>query len=554
MIAAGDERPLMFCRVLDKRRFHIPLILALCLLLFFPFLAVRDFWELENQYAEVVRVMLADWNYGVPKVNGVFWSDSPPLYFWTATVFSFLAGAAGEWPIRLPSALSALELKLVFYCFVAKRLGARIAFISATVLATSVLTVHVERHIQVNMMFYLFITISIFLLMEILVFDSRRPLHSYGLWVSMALACLTNGPAGLLIPALVALLYLGVSRSWSKARALRPFTGGLLFLGLTTPWLAYLAWTTAEDWTETILTHLRPTAHRGPDHQVFFSFPLAFAPWCFLFIPAAIALWRERSKISEPSVLFYLVWFLAGILASEVSVGQHNHFLFLAYAPMAVGLGCYLEKLLATDSQDCAWRWTRYCVAFLCAVLVLGGLSAPLVMAWGWPFLTAPVAALGLVLTAVAVCAVFAGRHANYPALIAWIAAIPVVANLILQSFIFPLFNARKVRPFAERLAAIVRSHPGGQVAIHNQRNFHDFNFYTRIKKIEVIRGPNEIVNFLDRPGPRFLLLRQKHSGDVIEGRHDDLKPVLTGDIGSEGWVLFYSCRSACEADSSRVK
>jgi 4-amino-4-deoxy-L-arabinose transferase-like glycosyltransferase len=529
----------MFYRVLDDQRFHIPFILVLCLLLFFPFLAARDFWELENQYAEVVRVMLADGNYAVPKVNDVFWSYSPPLYFWAATVFSFFAGAAGEWAIRLPSALSATELIVVFYCFVAKRWDGRLAVISATVLATSVLTVHVERHIQVNMMFYLFITIAIFLLMEVIVFDAHRLLHIYGAWSAMALACLTNGPTGFLIPAIVALLYLAVARSWRKVFALRPLTGGLLFLGLTTPWFAYLAWSTPGAWTETVLTHFRSAAHSGPDHQVFFSFPLAFAPWCFLFIPAGIVLWRERSKVSEPSVLFYLAWFLVGMLASEASVGQHNHFLFLAYVPLAIGLGFYLEKLLATASEDGAWRWTRYCVTFLCAVLVLGGLSAPIVMAHGWPFLTAPVSFLGLVLTALAVCAVYAGRRANYPALMAWMAAIPVVINLVLQSFVFPLFNARKVRPFAERLAAIVRSHPGGQVAIHNQRNFHDFNFYSQMRKIEVVRKPDEIVNFLDRPGPRFLLLRHKHSVDVIEGRHDDLQPVLTGNIGSERWCYF---------------
>ena len=112
---------------LDRSGFHVAFIFLLCLVLYFLFLGARDFWEAENQYAEIVRVMLLDGDYALPKVNGTLWADNPPLYFWLALLFSWMAGQVNEWTVRLPSALSATALILSFYLFSRKWFDARVA-------------------------------------------------------------------------------------------------------------------------------------------------------------------------------------------------------------------------------------------------------------------------------------------------------------------------------------------------------------------------------------------------------------------------------------------
>ena len=66
--------------------------------------------------------MMLDGNYLVPKANGTFFPESPPLYFRVVALFSWIAGGVGEWPIRLPSAISATEPILVFYYFVLEKI------------------------------------------------------------------------------------------------------------------------------------------------------------------------------------------------------------------------------------------------------------------------------------------------------------------------------------------------------------------------------------------------------------------------------------------------
>jgi hypothetical protein len=60
-------------QIFDSSRLHVPVIFVLGLLIFFPLLGVRDFWDHENEYAEITRVMLLDGNYMLPVFNGAPW-------------------------------------------------------------------------------------------------------------------------------------------------------------------------------------------------------------------------------------------------------------------------------------------------------------------------------------------------------------------------------------------------------------------------------------------------------------------------------------------------
>lgn len=100
-------------QLFDNSCFHVPIILVLDLLIFFPLLGARDFWDHENEYAEITRIMLLDGNYMLPVFNGAPWAYRPIFSFWPALAISWFAGEVNEWTVRLPSALSALALILV---------------------------------------------------------------------------------------------------------------------------------------------------------------------------------------------------------------------------------------------------------------------------------------------------------------------------------------------------------------------------------------------------------------------------------------------------------
>jgi 4-amino-4-deoxy-L-arabinose transferase-like glycosyltransferase len=563
----------MLHRLLDSPRLHIPFLFLTCLLLYFPFLGARDFWDHENFYAEVARIMLLERNYTLPQMNGQIWLDTPPLFFWLTLPLSWAAGEVNEWTMRLIPAMSGTVLILVSYVLLKKRFGARTAVISTLILATSLLTIHVERHIPVNMVFFLFVILSMFLLMEILVFDSSRSSHAYGVWSLMALACLTKGPIAVLLPILVAGFYLSVFGHWKKILALRPLAGATLFLLLTVPWYAYAKWQTSGDWPVAFFSaHSHLEGHRRPlyDYIVQFpgsllysaaNFPLDFMPWIFLFIPAMINLWPERARVRNGATMFLLLWFLSVLLFPHLSIEGHSHYIFLVLPPAAVATGLYLDRLVSVRLGDAAIAWTHRFLLGFCFFLGFAGFVLPVGVAVYWPDLTSRALVLSATGIIGALGLFYARRNRNYAALIFGFAGLMVVINLLVQGLFLPPVNQLQTRPFAERIRDIVKPDQEMGIYLYHLPPMRDFNYYSRVKRIESLEEPAHAVKFLSKPGAKFILVSRRRMRQLKEIWHGELTPVLTQATGgpvwffppSGRWLLLRSCNGACDPISRQA-
>ena len=97
---------------------YIFYLCALTLILFFTGLGERDLWApVEPRYAEIARIMYANGEWVVPRINGDFYTDKPILYFWLVLIASKIAGGVNEWTVRLPSALAGIGFVLTTYLY-----------------------------------------------------------------------------------------------------------------------------------------------------------------------------------------------------------------------------------------------------------------------------------------------------------------------------------------------------------------------------------------------------------------------------------------------------
>ena len=530
---------------------HVFALVVLCLVIYFPYLGARDFWDVETHFAEVIRVMALKGNYFLPTMNGQLWTENPPLYFWIAVLFSWLFGSVSEFTIRLPSALSATEVILLYYLFLRKRFDARLAFLSTIVLATSVLTVHVERHVPINMTFYLFVILAVFLVMEVVVFDSVRLRDAYGVWFFIALACLTNGVAGLAIPAAIVFPYVLIQRCWKRALALRPVTGSLLFLAIIGIWVACVAWQKPDGWREVVFSQLRllhHTDHTSVDHQFFFQFPLAFTPWAFLLVPAVISLWPKRSGIWEKPVLFMLIWFLSTLVFAESFLGYHSHYVFLTGFPAALLIGAYLDNLFSTADARVG-VWTHRFVLLLVFILVVAGITGPPIIFSRSPVLLIPALALAITAIVFSACFYFAAKRSNYVALICGFTILPVIVNIVLQGLLFPSLNALHGRGFAEQLGTLGRGQTEVPIVLAASTRVNFFNYYSGIDRFETMEKGEDMIRFLSRrEGPIYILGREGKLSDLKELLRGDFSVVLTGTTVRGNWTVLSPCVDGCNA------
>ncbi len=99
----------------SRTSLHIMLLLAACFFLFFFRMGARDLWTPdEPRYAQVAREMLETGEWLVPHLNGIVYTEKPPLYFWLIALaskpfgdLSFVCRATTEQDYRLQASASA---------------------------------------------------------------------------------------------------------------------------------------------------------------------------------------------------------------------------------------------------------------------------------------------------------------------------------------------------------------------------------------------------------------------------------------------------------------
>jgi len=191
----------------------------------------------EGRYAEIPREMVATGDYVTPRLNGVNYFEKPPLVYWCVAA-CYQAFGPHEWAMRLTPVCFAMFGVVFAYITGRKLYGQAAGQASAAVLGTSLLYVALARILLLDMAVAVLISATLFffiLAMQEPPGQRRRWLF-YGLYTCAALATLTKGLIGFLLPGAVMFFWLVLCVQWKR---LRPFylpTGALLFLAIAAPW------------------------------------------------------------------------------------------------------------------------------------------------------------------------------------------------------------------------------------------------------------------------------------------------------------------------------
>jgi 4-amino-4-deoxy-L-arabinose transferase-like glycosyltransferase len=348
---------------LDAQKRHYFYLCLLAGLLFFPALGERDFWApVEPRYAEVVRVMFAKGEWIVPTVNGDLYTDKPILYFWLALICSKLVGAVNEWTVRLPAAVGAVGVVFTTYALGRNFFSPRIGFIAAVVLATSARVIWEGRWAHVDMLFTFFFALSMY-------FAARAVLRrgtanelflSYAL---MALATLTKGLIGVVLPALILLTFVTFRHDWRLLFEARLPWGVLIFLVVAAPWFFLVnrasdgKWLTDFVYLHHIQRYTAGAGHRQPLYYYFITLPVDLLPWTIFAIPALFAYKSQRTTFKDPLVLILTLWFVVVFVFFTLSDTKRDLYLLPLFPPVALLIGKYIDDLAAgTIVQDRLYR------------------------------------------------------------------------------------------------------------------------------------------------------------------------------------------------------
>ncbi len=361
----------------------------------------------EGRYSEIPREMAASGDYVTPRLNGVKYFEKPPLLYWL-TAITFKAFGVNPFTARLWNGLFAVLGVLMTYV-AARVLHGRTAGIwSAVVLATSLLYYGLTHILLLDMAVAVEMAGALFaFLLAVRESAGRKRLGFFlAFYGFMALATLTKGLIGFMLPGAVAFLWLLLLNRWKSLWPFHPILGILLFLGIAAPWhvLAALANPSADGtvwpgYARGLELH-KLSQNTGwtwfyfvNEHFLRFTTKVhgRYEPWWF-FLPVLIgglfpwtifgwqavknALtggWKARRE--HPEAWFLVIWIAFIVLFFSKSQSKLIPYILPVFPALAVLLGTYLTEVFSTGDlkrgRAGAWVFVGFLVLFAAAVIVM---------------------------------------------------------------------------------------------------------------------------------------------------------------------------------------
>ena len=182
-------------------------LLAVCVVSLVIFLGNACFnTKGEPREAIVAVSMLKYGNWILPVNNGVDIAYKPPFFHWCIAALSLLQGYVSEFTSRLPSALALTAMTLAGFRFFARRSGAGVAMIAAVVTLTNFEMHRAGTNCRVDMVLTAAIVLALYALYRWTEGGMRG--MPWAAVLCMSAAFLTKGPVGVLLPCMVAFVYM----------------------------------------------------------------------------------------------------------------------------------------------------------------------------------------------------------------------------------------------------------------------------------------------------------------------------------------------------------
>lgn len=361
--------------------------LALLLGVLFGFqLGDRALWSPEEgHYAEIAREMAVSGDYLTPRIAGITFLEKPPLFIWLESAAIRLLGV-NEWSLRLWPAMFAAAGALGVYIGGRELFGRRTGLISSAVLATSGLYFGLAHIVNLDM------AVSVLLACGLLAFllGTREPpgrRRRFALWaffVFSALATLTKGLIGIVIPGLVIGSWILLLGEWRILKTAYLPSGASLFLLIAAPWHILVARNNPE-FPSYYFVHQQfqrfLTKPEGPFQEPWAFVPVLLVgllPWT-LFLVQALRhnlnfYWRERSRHKE--ALFLALWAGWVFLFFSASRFKVLPYILPMFPPLAILIARYFAAAWDTNRRW-AVRPAYLIVAGAFVVLAAAGGTAP---------------------------------------------------------------------------------------------------------------------------------------------------------------------------------
>lgn len=336
----------------------------------------------EGRYAEIGREMALSGDWVTPRLNDLKYFEKPPLQYW-ATAVAFRIFGDHHWAARWWPATTAFACVLLMFWVVRRLYGDEEIALSAVAALGGCSGFIIDSHINtLDAGLAAFLTVALlgFLLAQR---PGATPVENRNgmlvAWAAMALAVLSKGLIGIVLPGAVLAIYVLIEHDWRLLTRLHFGKGLALFLSIATPW--FVAVSLANDeFARFFFIHehfarfLIKGHHREGAWWYFVPILLFGAmPWTpFIAVRLREGWRREGQPGTLQSSRFLLIWAAFIFLFFSVSHSKLPSYILPAFPALALFAAVETRRIAPITLNGLAWRLAAISGALLLVVLIGG--------------------------------------------------------------------------------------------------------------------------------------------------------------------------------------
>lgn len=328
------------------------ILLAFCIVWFYALGARTLVPTDEGRYAEIAREMAVSGDWITPRLNGIKYFSKPPLQMWI-NALTFRLFGLGEWQARLWTGLCGL-FGIVLTAYAGQRVfNRRVGLFAGVVLASSFAWAAMSHFNTLDMSLSGMMTLALCALLI-----AQRDGASTGeqkrwmlaCWVGMALALMSKGLAGIVLPGAVMVLYTVISRDWTIWKRLHFWPGLLIFFLIAAPWFVLVTLRNPEfPQSFFIYEHFQrftSEVHRreGAWHYFIPILLGGILPWLGVLGQSLWSGWRNAPPARFQPRKMLLAWAGFIFLFFSFSGSKLPSYILPIFPALALLIACYLEQ------------------------------------------------------------------------------------------------------------------------------------------------------------------------------------------------------------------
>ncbi|MGB5706308.1 MAG: glycosyltransferase family 39 protein [Arenicellales bacterium] len=341
--------------------FHIGLLFALCVVVFFVGLGIQDIWDIdEGMHAAMAQNMVISGDWVTPVFNGVAFFDKPALFNWSNAIAFVLFGVT-ESAARMPSAIAGFGCVVLTYLFGRKIFDAKTGLLAGVILATSFEMMVLSRVVQYDIPFTFFTTLALYCFASGAIDESMRRRYFLAFYMAIALAFLTKGPLAIVLTGLVIGPYLLHPDRIKLLLKMQIPLGIMIFLLIVTPWFVlmekanpgYVHYFLVQQHAANFLGGTGEYTPRHPE-PFYYYLPvllLGLLPWSLMLPQAITRAIKYRRTSKTGMILFLVMWVVFIFLFFSAATSKLGTYLLPIFPAAALLLGRYWYEFLERPTK-----------------------------------------------------------------------------------------------------------------------------------------------------------------------------------------------------------